>query len=205
MKPRNCREIREWIVEGKSGTPLNDNQWKAIQRHVAKCGACRAFQQDVSRVLAALRKTDPLPESFFEEIKTNILEAVAPKTLRRQSPTPGVLPWLRALFSRHPLWGPIASGAFGVMMGFALATALPRLGEKAVRLAGNSALSLTANVSGPSSGPVLDIGNVSAAEIEEYMGSEALLDFLESQGSASSLEIGDLPDLFLTPQQNKTG
>ena len=56
-----CRTAQTWIVAARDGE-LTDRQRRALDRHLAECGACRAEQVSLEGVLSALDALEPARE-----------------------------------------------------------------------------------------------------------------------------------------------
>ena len=56
-----CRTAQTWIVAARDGE-LEARQRRALDRHLAECGACRAEQVSIEGVLAALDALEPARE-----------------------------------------------------------------------------------------------------------------------------------------------
>jgi hypothetical protein len=56
-----CRTAQTWIVAARDGE-LDERQRRALDRHLAECGACRTEQVSLEGVLAALDALEPARE-----------------------------------------------------------------------------------------------------------------------------------------------
>ena len=56
-----CRTAQTWIVAARDGE-LDERERRALERHLAECGACRAEQVSLEGVLAALDALAPARE-----------------------------------------------------------------------------------------------------------------------------------------------
>ncbi len=187
MKPV-CKEIRELVIEAQSGASLDPHQQRAIQKHLSRCLDCRRFQEEMALIFNEL-KASPLPyppDALFEDLKHAVMEAVVPGEAHPENSFRALFERVRRLFPQHPFLAPVASGVLGIFIGIALAVTLafhspsPVLSQKTPRLT-LSQSSATSPDTPPSS-----LSSISLNEIEEYAGTDALLNTLESQLSLES-------------------
>ncbi len=187
MKPV-CKEIQELVIEARSGASLDPRQRRAIQEHVSRCPDCRRFQEEMASIFDEL-KAPPLPsppDALFEDLKHAVMGAVA------QGETPPVNSF-RAFFERvwrlfpqHPFLAPVASGVLGIFIGIALAGTLAFHSPAPAPSHETPRLTLSQSSGTSPDTPLSSLSSISLNEIEEYTGSDLLLDTLENQSNLES-------------------
>ena len=92
-----CRTAQTWIVAARDGE-LDERERRALERHLAECGACRAEQVSLEGVLAALDALEPgrevparLEADVFRQVRGLAAEGAGggwelPQWLRRGVP-----------------------------------------------------------------------------------------------------------------------
>ncbi len=208
---RSCENIQKLIIEAESGDSLTADLYRAIEEHVAGCPSCQAFQRDVVLLLNGL-KGRPLPslsEGFFEEIRENVLTAATRYKTRRPTFWWRIRERIQNFFSWRPVLAPLATGILGILIGIIGATAwmhpASRISQPRLALKQNISQTRDSGAQIPPS-PVVD-AVPSPVEIEEYIGTENVLDFLENQEAQAFLSYWskELPESLLGPPSSETG
>jgi predicted anti-sigma-YlaC factor YlaD len=113
-----CKEFEEDLVLHYYGE-LSPAERGRVESHVAGCSRCRAFTDDLNRLLPQMAKHDELPERFWDDYYR---ETVAKLRAQRERTH-----WWQELFAPMRLWAVPAFGAAAVLV-FALTLTFGKVG-----------------------------------------------------------------------------
>lgn len=113
-----CKEFEEDLVLHYYGE-LSLAERERVEGHVLTCSLCRAFADDLGRLLPQMAKSDELPERFWDNYYR---EMIAKLTAQRERTH-----WWQELFAPIRLWAVPAFGAATVVV-FALTLTLGKVG-----------------------------------------------------------------------------
>jgi anti-sigma factor RsiW len=88
-----CRTAETWIVAARDGE-LTERQRRALDRHLAACGACRAEQVSLEGVLSALDALEPAAE-VPARLEADVFRQVRGLAEGAAAPAWTLPPWLR--------------------------------------------------------------------------------------------------------------
>jgi len=182
--PTSCKAFQDLIIERTMGVPLRKEKEEKLREHLVQCPACQRFLEDMARILGDLRATSrpPVPEALFRDIRKGVLETLgdlppAPTRIRER-----ILRWFQGTFmTRSPLL-PAMTGGIGVLVGIAITVMwlhLPTPLKEHRNMLKQPALPVTeSTVPTVLSSTAEDL---TAGDIESYIGTDRLFDTIENQ------------------------
>ncbi|HXG50288.1 MAG TPA: zf-HC2 domain-containing protein [candidate division Zixibacteria bacterium] len=111
-KGRSCKQLAEDLVLYYYGE-LEAGDRPRVEAHVERCVSCRGFLDDLRRLLPAMAKSDPLPESFWDDYYREMVAKLSAYQERRS--------WWKEFLAPMRSW---AIPAFGTAMAVVLGLGL---------------------------------------------------------------------------------
>lgn len=104
-----CKQYEEDLVLHYYGDNSEDQRHK-IDHHLAECGSCRHFLDDLRSLLPQISKTEEMPQSFWDNYYRETISKLAIQDERKN--------WWRSLFAPMQNWMIPAFGtaAVGVLV-----------------------------------------------------------------------------------------
>lgn len=202
MNP-SCKNFQALIIDLQQGDPLPPKDREALERHLATCPDCRAFQQDIIQMFKEMGdETLPyLPDEFFQDMREKILHGLhesAPRRIHwaRHFPNPFQSGW----FSWRKIFVPVLTGICGVLLGFFLATTRTPSHPTPKSIVTISKIQETVVQKSPNALALVET-------LEDYITIDEFLDSLDDRDIQALLgELSDdLPESLLSETENGTG
>jgi len=202
MNP-SCKNFQALIIDLQQGDPLPPKDREALERHLATCPDCRAFQQDIIQMFKEMGdETLPyLPDEFFQDMREKILHGLhesAPRRIHwaRHFPNPFQSGW----FSWRKIFVPALSGVCGLLLGFFIATTWTPFSPPSKHASVGTQIQKTVVQKSPNALALVET-------LEDYITIDEFLDSLDDRDIQALLgELSrDLPESLLSETENGTG
>ncbi len=199
----SCKNFQALIIDLRQGESLSPEDREALERHLAACPDCRAFQRDIVQMFTEMGdETLPhLSDEFFQEMRGNILRGLRENTPEKRTGLKGLLPSFSSF--QAPWRGilvPLFSGVCGLLLGFLLATTRAPIAPPSKHAPAGTQIQKTMALKSPDDSTLVET-------LEDYVNLDEFLDSLDDQDMQVLLgELSnDLPEPLLNETENGTG